>query len=87
VYVSRSRPRHVTSNRKLGGDFQSRSESPFGLAHDGVARANEGRSLALRVIRAAESPGYDTGREERREGEERRREGGGKSRRGACARG
>lgn len=22
-------PRHVTSNRKLGGDFQSRSESPF----------------------------------------------------------
>lgn len=64
---------HVTSNRKLGENFQSRSESPFGLAHDGVARsrASEGprvliwrRRRALHVIRAANLG------ETRREGEE-----------------
>lgn len=39
--VSRSRPHHVTSNRKLGRDFQSRNESPFCLVHDGVAFTRE----------------------------------------------
>jgi len=39
--VSRSRPHHVTSNCKLGRDFQSRNESPFCLVHDGVALTRE----------------------------------------------
>jgi len=39
--VSRSRSHHVTSNRKLGRDFQSRNESPFCLVHDGVALTRE----------------------------------------------
>lgn len=61
VRASRSRPRHVTSNRKLGRDFQSRNESPFCLVHDGVALTRE-RASERRAKRVPSSAAARRGR-------------------------